>query len=194
MTRIFSIWITMLLLTASTLPASAQMAREKKHRFSVYLGAGPNFYFNNLVFLKNKVNELNYSFSGKIMWEPEHRLSIGLETGYFRLYGIDLSGPKNSKVRNSAIPIQLVVSMRVMKSFYGSFSIGRAFLINDVTTDAYGNFDATTFSLADFSVTVGYRKRLNDRYSIGIDAKYYYSSKAEDANVALLGMVGYSFR
>lgn len=193
MTPRFTIWMIMLVLTASSLPASAQAGQENRHRFSVYLGAGPNFYFNNLVFLKNRVNELNYSFSGKIMWEPEHRLSIGLETGYFRLYGIDLSGPKNTKVRNSAIPIQLVVTMRVMKSFYGSFSIGRAFLINDVTTDAYGNFDATTFSLADFSATVGYRKKLNDRYSIGIDAKYYYSSKAEDANFALLGMVGYSF-
>ncbi len=194
MAQRLSIWIIGLVLTTMTFHASAQTARDKKHRFSVYLGAGPNFYFNNLVFLKNKVNEFNYSFSGKVMWEPEHRLSIGLETGYFRLYGVDLSGPKNSKVRNSAIPVQLVVTMRVLKSFYGSVSIGRAFLINDVTTDAYGNFDATTFSLADFSATAGYRKKLNDRFSIGIDAKYYYSSKAEDANVALLGMIGYSFR
>jgi hypothetical protein len=174
--------------------AAGQSARNKKHRFSVYVGGGPNVYFNNLVFLKSKVNALNYSFSGKILWEPEHRLSIGIETGYFRLYGIDLSGPKNTSVRNSAIPIQLVVSMRVFKSFYGSFSIGRAFLINDVTTDAYGNFDATTFSLADFSSTVGYRRQLNNRYSLGVEAKYYYSSKAEDSNLALLCMVGYSFR
>jgi len=194
MTRSIPILLISLLLTTSPRHASAQATRDnKQHRFSVYLGAGPNFYFNNLIFLKTRVNEFNYSFSGKIMWEPEHRLSIGLETGYFRLYGIDLSGPKNSKVRNSAIPIQLVVTMRVLKSFYGSFSIGRAFLINDVTTDAYGNFDATTFSLADFSATAGYRKKLNDRYSIGIDAKYYYSSKAEDSNVAVLGMIGYSF-
>src|SRR4051812_40017259 len=63
----------------------------RNHRNSVYIGAGPNIYFNNLVFLKNEVHELNYSFVGRYMWEPEHLLTIGFETGYYRLYRISLS-------------------------------------------------------------------------------------------------------
>src|ERR1700755_2457154 len=52
-----------------------------KHRFSVYLGAGPNYYFNNLPLGKNHVNVVNYSFVCRFMWEPEHFLSLGVETG-----------------------------------------------------------------------------------------------------------------
>ena len=166
----------------------------EKHRHSVYLGAGPNYYFNNLVKLKDQVNELNYSFSARFMWEPEHLLSIGFETGYYRLYNLNLTGPLHTKIRNSAITIQLVVSMKFLKNFYGNFSIGRSFLINDITTDALGDYDASILSLADFSGTVGYKRRINDRFSFGAETKLYYASKASDTNIALLFMTGYSFK
>jgi hypothetical protein len=52
---------------------------KKNHRFTLYAGVGPNFYFNNLVLAKDDVNELSYSFVGRIMWEPEHNLSLGIE-------------------------------------------------------------------------------------------------------------------
>jgi hypothetical protein len=146
------------------------------------------------VLLTNKVNELNYSFAGRVMWEPEHRLSIGFETGYYRLYSLTQTGPLQTKIRNSAIPLQLIISMKFFKSFYGNFAIGRSILINDVTTNFDGNFDATTFSLADFSTSLGYKRQLNHRFSLGVETKFFLSSKADDKNIALLFMAGYSFR
>jgi hypothetical protein len=186
-----------LLICCSSFAAMAQSdnaPQYKRHKYTVYGGVGPNYYFNNLVRLKGQVNELNYSFAARFMWEPEHRLSIGFETGYYRLYNLALKGPKNTTIKNSAIPIQLVVSMKFLRNWYGNFSIGRSFLINDITTDANGNFDASNFSLADFSGTVGYKRRLSDHFSLGAETKYYYASKAEDANIALLFMAGYSFK
>ncbi len=174
-------------------PAIAQSDKtnKSKRHWTVYGGIGPNYYFNNLVLLKNEVNELNYSFVGRIMWEPEHLLSIGFETGYYRLYSMNLTTPVNTKIKNSAIPIQFVISMKFLKSFYGNFAIGRSILINDITTSGTGDYDATTLSLADFSTTIGYRRKLNERFSLGLESKFYWASKADDKNVALLFMAGY---
>ncbi|HWA35566.1 MAG TPA: hypothetical protein VG737_15600 [Cyclobacteriaceae bacterium] len=169
-------------------------APEKRHRNSVYLGVGPNYYFNNLVALKNEVNEFNYSFVARYMWEPEHLLSIGFETGYYRLYNIKLNGANHTSIRNSAIPFQLVLGTRFLKNYYFNFAIGRSLLINDITTDADGDFDASALSLADFSTTVGYKKRLNDRFSLSSELKWYYASKASDMNLALAFVVGYGFK
>ena len=171
----------------------AQETEPKKHPFAVYAGVGPNYYFNNLVKFKDEVNELQYSFVGRFMWEPEHLLSIGFETGYYRLYSVKANGPNQTSVRNSAVPFQLVVGMKFLKSFYYNFSIGRSLLINDITTNADGEFDATVFSLADFTNTIGYRKKLNDRFSLGSELKLYYASKATDMNLALAFVAGYSF-
>lgn len=183
-----------LLCLTVTLAYAQDGTPEKRHRNSVYLGVGPNYYFNNLVALKNEVNELNYSFVARYMWEPEHLLSIGFETGYYRLYNIKLNGANHTSIRNSAIPFQLVLGMRFLKTFYGNFAIGRSLLVNDITTDADGNYDASVLSLADFSTTVGYKKRLNDRISLSSELKWYYASKASDMNLALAFVVGYGFK
>jgi hypothetical protein len=169
-------------------------AQDVRHRHAVYLGVGPNYYFNNLVALKNEVNAVNYSFVGRYMWEPEHLLSIGFETGYYRLYSIKLNGSNHTSIRNSAVPIQLIIGTRFLKTYYFNFAIGRSILINDITTDADGEYDATTLSLADFSTTVGYKKKINDRISLSSELKLYYASKASDMNLALAFVVGYGFK
>jgi hypothetical protein len=189
-----SITVVVLFCFAATAGQAQDATPEKRHRNSVYLGLGPNYYFNNLVALKNEVNEFNYSFVARYMWEPEHLLSIGFETGYYRLYNIKLNGANHTSIRNSAIPFQLVVGTRFLKNYYFNFAIGRSLLINDITTDADGDFDASVLSLADFSTTVGYKKRLNDRFSLSSELKWYYASKASDMNLALAFVVGYGFK
>jgi hypothetical protein len=177
--------------------ASAQEGaapQPRAHRNSFYLGVGPNYYFNNLVVAKNQVNELNYSVVARYLWEPEHHFTIGFETGYYRLYTVHLNGANNTIIRNSAIPFQLIVGYRFLKSYYFNFAIGRSYLINDITTNADGDFDASVLSLADFSTTLGYKKKISDRISLGSELKLYYASKAADENLALLFVVGYGFK
>ena len=168
-------------------------AVDNNRHFVFYGGVGPNYYFNNLVKAKDKVNEFNYSFVGRVMWEPEHLLSIGIESGYYRLYTLNVTQPTKVHIANSAIPIQLVVSMKFLKTFYGNFAIGRSILLNKVDSQDYGNFDASLLSLADISLTVGHKRRLNDKISLGAETKFYYSSKANDKNLALLFVCGYRF-
>lgn len=165
----------------------------KEHRWVVYGGIGPNYYFNNLERGEKLVQEFNYSFVARLMWEPEYFVSLGFETGYNRLYSLTGNTPTTGDVRivNVAIPIQFVVSMKFTKSIYGSFNVGQAILLNKVSTELKGDYNASVVSLGDFAATVGYRKDISERFMMGTELKFYYSGKLEDRNVALLFMTGY---
>lgn len=168
-------------------------AKVKKHRFSFYGGVGPSYFFNNLYTSKDKVNTLNYSVVGRFMWEPPFFVSLGIETGYFRLFSVNYDQPVSAQVSNSAIPIQMVVSMKLMKNYYFNFAMGQSILINKASAEGYGNFDAHSWSLADFSATFGYKYKFKSRVSIGAETKFFVSSGYNNATLALLVMGGYNF-
>jgi hypothetical protein len=165
----------------------------KKDPFAFYAGIGPNIYFNNLVLAKDDVNEFNYSIAGRIMWEPEHLLSLGVESGYYRLYTVNIPELPDVKISNSAIPIQVVISMKILKKFYCNFSSGQTILINKVHTPAAGDVNASTLSLGDFAGTFGYKYPLKNHFSLQAELKYFHASKLNDSNAALIFLAGYSF-
>jgi len=164
----------------------------KYHKFSVYAGVGPSYFFNNLVILKDEVNSFQYAFSARFMWEPQHSfLSLGFETGYYRLYTVNSSKPR-ADISNSSVPLQFVVSMKFSKKLYANWSMGQSITFNNVSnTDSSYNFNANTWSLSDFSATVGYRFIQKPRISYAAEIKGYYSSGYQNATIALLFIVGF---
>ncbi len=168
-------------------------AAASKSKFAIYAGFGPNYYFNNLQIGKNNVNEFNYSITGRFMWEPEHLLSLGFETGYYRLYTFNGLGAAQVHITNTAIPLQVVISMRLPAAFYVNFSMGQSILHNSATSGTAPAFKASALSVADFSGTLGYRYKLNNRFSISAEGKYYYSSSFVDRNIALFFVGGFRF-
>ncbi len=188
--------ITGILIIACAAHAMAQTnsnTQPQGQHFAVYGGLGPNFYFNNLQVGHQYVNNFNYSITGRFMWEPEHLLSLGVESGYYRLYTFNAPGVEQARIINTAIPLQVVVSMKFLQNFYASFSMGQSILLNKATSESLGDFKASSLSLADFSGALGYRHRLNNRFSISAEAKYFYSSSFVDTNIALLFVCGYRF-
>lgn len=181
------------LFSVHTMAQDSLSVHKPERRIAVYAGVGPNVYFNNLKLARNLVNEVNYSFVFRVMWEPEHFLSLGLETGYYRLYSLKTAEPYYASISNSAVPIQIVVSMKFLRSFYFNGSLGQSILFNEVRSSTYGNFDARTFSLGDFTATLGYRHPMKGRFSLGAETKFFYSSRANDCNLALVFVGGYRF-
>ena len=184
------------LLAGRSMAQSDQM--EKYRKFAVYAGVGPSYFFNNLVAFKNDVNSFNYAISARVMWEPEHSfLSLGFETGYYRIYTanstVTVNGAStNAHVSNSSVPLQFVVSMKFSKQIYADWAMGQSITFNQV--DAQGvqtNHDATTWSLADFSATIGYRFIQKARISYAAEFKGFYSSSYANGTIALLFIVGY---
>ena len=172
-------------------PATEPAARD--YRYSFYAGVGPNLYFNNLVIAKDYVQEFNYSFAARFMWEPEHLLSLGIESGYYRLYAVDFGELSEVDIVNVAIPIQLVVCMKFMDHFYFNFSSGQTILLNKVYNAQEDNLNASTLSLGDFGGSLGYRHDWGKRFTWNIETKFFYSSKLDDKNLALLFLAGYKF-
>src|SRR5690242_8566577 len=67
----------------------------KYRKFSIYAGAGPSYFINNLEILKDDVSSFKYAISARVMWEPQHSfVSLGFETGYYRLYSVKSASPK----------------------------------------------------------------------------------------------------
>jgi hypothetical protein len=170
------------------------------HKFAVYGGVGPSYFFNNVIIGKNQVNSLGYEFSARVMWEPQHSfLSLGIETGYFRLYSASgtlsdsASGQSsNVHVSNSSIPIQFVVSMKFSKQFYANWAMGQSITFNQVSASGITtNHNATTWSLADFTATVGYRFIQKSRISYAAELKGYYSASYANQTLAIVFIVGY---
>ena len=172
----------------------------KYHNFAIYGGVGPSFFFNNLKTFKNQVNPWGYEFSLRVMWEPEHSfLSLGFETGYYRIYTANgnvvdsMSGMQtDAHVSNSSIPLQFVVSMKFSKKIYANWSMGQSITFNKVSSPGFDtNHDATTWSLADFSATIGYRFMQKARISYAAEFKGFYSSSYSNGTIAVLFIVGY---
>jgi len=167
----------------------------KKHRFSFYMGLGPNYYFNNLDIGKNYVQPWNYSLTARLMWEPEHFLSLGIESGYYQLYTIKFptTSSETAQMTNIAIPIQLVISMKFLKNYYTELSIGQTNLISKFSSSTKSNSEFNTWSLSDFGLTAGYKHPLNHYLSVGAESKFFHSSKNRDNNLALVFIVAFNF-
>jgi hypothetical protein len=167
----------------------------KKHMFSLYAGVGPNYYFNNLVIAKNYVQPWNYSLTARLMWEPEHFISLGIESGYCQLYTVKYAAPSlwPARITKIAVPVQLVVSMKFLKNYYADLSIGQSNLVDKFSSPYMGSFETSSWSLADFGITLGYKYPINNRVSVGAESKFFHSTKNKDSNLALVFMVAFNF-
>jgi hypothetical protein len=164
----------------------------KYHKFSIYAGAGPSYFFNNLVILKDGVSSFKYAISARFMWEPQHSfVSLGFETGYYRLYSVKSTVPKGD-VTNSAVPLLFVASMKFSKKIYVNWSMGQSLNYNKISnTDSAYNFNSSYLSPADFAVTVGYKFVQKPTISYAAEVKGFYSSKYDNETIAILFIVGF---
>src|SRR5882757_3090117 len=102
--RIYKLLIALIFcfVTVRSLAQNGEGETGKYHKFSVYAGAGPSYFINNLVILKDDVSNFKYAISARLMWEPQHSfVSLGFETGYYRLYSVKSAQPKGDVTNSS---------------------------------------------------------------------------------------------
>lgn len=161
--------------------------------FSAQVEFGPNYYFNNLEIFKDNLEPLNFSFYGKIMWNTRYRLSFGIESGFVRLYRLnDFTAGSTSEIHMTAIPVHAAIEMKLNKQFYANFSFGPSFIRNTLTSTK-GEQVTHTFSISDISFGFGYRHQFKNEMFLGVETKFFYSSKSEDRSIALPVFVGINF-
>ncbi len=191
----YAIYIFFLLFCGNIFSQDSARVRVKRHpsyrHFTFYGGLGYNYYFNSMQIGAEGINPSNYAFLLKAMWEPEHRLSIGVETGYIRMYQWQYPFRKNEYLALFQIPLNTCFSMRLHKGLFASFSFGSSILHSYLNRN--GN-EVSTFqlTLANINLGLGYKVKMGHRWSFVVETNYLYLSKANDMSMLFLTRLGYS--
>jgi hypothetical protein len=174
----------------------AQSKQKSQTHFSVNGGVGLIHYLNTLQIDANLVNQNHIGFSFRVLWEPEHRLSLGLETGYYPFYQISKAPTKKNPLTGESgltvIPILLHLRMRVVNNFYLTAGTGAAILQSE-TTALGSTATSSELSLSDFQGSVLYLRPINRKMSWGGELKFLNIGKTEDFALSLQAIVAYKF-
>ena len=178
------------ILFISTLFSSAF---SQPYHLNVKAGAGYARFMTDMDY--SGLNKSGFIGSFRVMWQPEHLLQLGLESGYNTLYSYEQSdvetefGKTNANSSLTAIPVFLVISMHVTDGVNITGGFGPSFL-----TTSFESFDLQTSSSQSstgYFVAAEYQHFLTNKISIGGDLRWYYIQKIEDGTLSLNVTLGY---
>lgn len=151
------------------------------NHYTFTIGAGWSHYINNLENgdqnMKNDFAALSFRF----FWEPEHRLSLGLETGYYKLFKITNQVNQDTSVQidRSLVPLLLLVRMRIVDNVYLGAGMGISIITNKAS-GAGQEIVTKMNSLANFELSGSYIYPLSKHWLVGGEFKVFHSGTLED--------------
>jgi len=161
--------------------------QEPLYSVSVYSGLGYTMFLSELDY--ELLSKGGFAGTARIMWEPEHRLSVGMESGYLQLYRFENPNvgvpPRTFSLTSNldAVPILAVFSMRIVDNFKLSVGSGMFILFSHV--DAVNNPVISSQLSTGSYFGANYYYRLSDILSLGGEVKYYYIHKIEDGALTM---------
>jgi hypothetical protein len=175
--------------------ATFAQIEDTTYSISTEIGIGYSLYFTTMDY--DDLNKNGFSGTVKVMWNPEHLLSIGLETGYQYLYSIDVSnydtefGTTNFSASMYTVPIFMVIAMKVAPNVRITAGSGMYLLFNsgNIFDDALESNQMSIGAHAGISYTYP----INNSMSIGGELLYSYFSKIQDQTVAIQFLFAYDF-
>lgn len=134
-------------------------------------------YGVRLVGNAERITGLDYSFGGiagalRLMWQPEYRLAVGLEVGYFPVASVSSdSSSDESRIELSALPIILMTTMRFGNvDLMGGIGV-YSYAVNGTSIKRFG---ASKNALEiGYTLGVGYTFGIFDRFGIGGELRLY---------------------
>lgn len=153
----------------------------KRNHYSLAIGLGWAHYLNTLEIGGDQATINSLGLSMRFFWEPEHRLSLGLETGFYRLYKVksktytDVTG----QATMSAVPLLLAVRMRVVDRFYLSAGAGLAAMFNKVI-GIDNKINSTIISFSNYQFSTSYIYPLSKHWQVGGEFKFLNFGKTAD--------------
>ena len=188
---ITKILIAVILISSVVLP----QVNDTTYSLSTELGVGYSRYFTTMDY--NDLNQNGFSGTFKVMWNPEHLLSIGLETGYQQLYSLDVSdydtefGNTNVSASMYTVPIFIVFAMKVLPNVKLTAGSGAYLLFN--SGEAFGDELSSNQISIGAHVGASYTYPINNSMAIGGELLYSYFSKLQDQTVAIQFLFVYDF-
>jgi len=188
---IIKILIAVIVISSVALP----QLNDTTYSLSTEIGVGYSRYFTTMDY--DDLNQNGFSGTVKVMWNPEHLLSIGLETGYQQLYSLDVSdydtefGNTNVSASMYTVPIFIVFAMKVLPNIKLSAGSGVYLLFN--SGEAFGDELSSNQISIGAHVGASYTYPINNSMAIGGELLYSYFSKLQDQTVAIQFLFVYDF-
>ena len=189
------VFVTLIIGLTACLSQSYSQSDDSEYAVTAYINAGYSRFISELD--DNDLNKNGFSGTVRLMWEPEHLLSIGIESGYLHLYDIStqltlqdtLTFKGTSEL--TAVPIITVFSMELFENF--KLSIGSGIFLLTSKVGALGNpvnsLQISTGGLASGS----YYYPISHTISLGGEIKYYLINKIEDGDLNIQFSLQYRF-
>lgn len=169
--------------------------KDTVYSISTEIGVGYSRYFTTMDY--DDLNKNGFSGTVRVMWNPEHLLSIGLETGYQYLYSIDISdysteyGTTNFSASMYTVPIFMIFSMKISPNVKLSAGSGMYLLYN--SGELFGDLLNSNQLSIGARAGIAYTYPINNSISIGGELLYSYFSKIQDQTIAIQFMFIYDF-
>lgn len=161
--------------------------QDTTYSLTTEIGLGYSRYFTTMDY--NDLNKSGFSGTVKVMWNPEHLLSIGLETGYQYLYSIDIKnydtefGTTEFSASMVSVPVFVVFAMKIMPNLRLTAGTGIYLLYNQ------GNIFNDNLKSSQISIGahggIAYAYPISNSISLGGELLYSYISKLQDQTVAI---------
>jgi len=185
------ILIAVVLISSFALP----QLNDTTYSLSTEIGVGYSRYVTTMDY--DDLNQNGFSGTVRVMWNPEHLLSLGLESGYQYLYSLDVTdfstefGNTNFKASKYTVPIFIVFSMKVLPNNKLTAGSGVYLLFN--SGELFGDeLNSNQISIGAH-MGISYTYPINNSMAIGGELLYSYFSKLQDQTVAIQFVFVYDF-
>jgi hypothetical protein len=153
----------------------------RMNHYTLTIGAGWTHYINNL---ENGDQKIQNNFAGvsfKFFWEPEHRLSLGLESGYYKLFKVtnQINTDTSVQIDRAVVPLLLLVRMRIVDNVYLGAGMGIA-IITNTASGVSQKIVTKTNSLSNFELSGSYIYPLSKHWRIGGEFKGFHFGSLND--------------
>lgn len=161
-------------------------------RMSIQVGTGWTHYYNNMVIGRSSITNDYIGSSVRIMWEPEHRLSLGVESGYYKLYNVGLE-TGDGNVDLAIIPLMANLRMRILKNFYITGGTGVVIMKSQINSTGAESSKSTVISYSNVQLSGLYLYKITEQVGIGGEVKFMWIDKTNDFIHSIQAVVSYRF-
>jgi len=169
--------------------------KDSLYRVNLDVGLGYGIHITDLEFEGLQTQQGLFSF--RIMWQPEHHLRVGIESGFLALYSLESElfnstfGSTDVFLTLQAIPIMFVSITEVAKNVEVIAGIGGSILISEV--NSFDNNVRSTSWNNTYEFGVSYLLPVSKTLKLGGEFKSFYFSRLENFHLSLQIAIKYDF-
>ncbi len=159
----------------------------RKQSLVLHLGGGISNYARDInikaIGIPGSINRLSAAGTVRLMWYPNHRLRVGIESGYMQFYSYRVkNGTIPGSVSLEAIPLLVVWSMPIVKRVSIFAGFGSYILISHLNYQGAVKSRATVLGS---NIAMSYTLPLSPVLGIATEAKWMNAFETKDGCVSL---------